>query len=156
MGVRHTSRDTGFAGTASPASRLQCVTGLEVLSCSFLPVHPGARQVFRSSESSDYVPGLRTPSLFVGTSGNLGPPDALLNSAEGSSALDKGRIFLKHQSLHIILEIDRDHPIGSTCPSGIKDVTLEAALTVILDMEDSVAAVDAEDVWLGRLCFSQS
>jgi len=109
------------------------------------PRYVGTTQQLSVQLTDGSLTGLRTPSLFVGTSGNLGPPDALLNSAEGSSALDKGRIFLKHQSLHIILEIDRDHPIGSTSLSGIKDVTLEAALTVILDMEDSVAAVDAED-----------
>jgi len=58
---------------------------------------------------------------------------------------DKGRIFLKHNGLHLILEVDREHPIGKSASSGIKDITVEAALTAILDMEDSVSAVDAED-----------
>ena len=44
-----------------------------------------------------------------------------------------------------ILEIDRSHPIGKAALSGIKDITTESALTAILDMEDSVSAVDAED-----------
>lgn len=44
-----------------------------------------------------------------------------------------------------MLEIDRDHHVGASALSGIKDITMEGPLTAILDMEDSVAAVDAED-----------
>ncbi|CAE8585305.1 unnamed protein product, partial [Polarella glacialis] len=86
---------------------------------------------------SGMITSLRTPSLFVGSCGNLGPPTAE-NIARASSPCvkDIGRIFLKHNGLHLILEIDRDDPIGSSSLSGIKDITVESALSAILDMED--------------------
>ena len=60
-----------------------------------------------------------------------------------------GGILLKHNGLHIELVIDPDSAIGRTDPAGIADVILEAALTTIIDLEDSVAAVDGEDKALG-------
>ncbi|ABF53647.1 malate synthase G [Sphingopyxis alaskensis] len=60
-----------------------------------------------------------------------------------------GGILLRHNGLHIELVIDPDGAIGKTDPAGISDVILEAALTTIIDLEDSVAAVDGEDKTLG-------
>ncbi|WP_116970197.1 malate synthase G [Blastomonas sp. UPD001] len=89
---------------------------------------------------ADYAggtPALADPAQLVGTRG-----DSLL---------------LKHNGLHIEIVIDHAHPIGKDDPAGIADVLLEAALTTIIDMEDSVAAVDAEDKilaytnWLGLM-----
>ncbi len=86
--------------------------------------------------------GLADASQFVGYQGSAEAPSTLI---------------LTHNNLHIQIQIDRDHHIGSTDQAGVKDIVLEAALTTIMDCEDSVAAVDAEDKslayrnWLGLM-----
>eukprot|EP00929_Paragymnodinium_shiwhaense_P095323 TRINITY_DN5639_c0_g1_i4.p1 TRINITY_DN5639_c0_g1~~TRINITY_DN5639_c0_g1_i4.p1 ORF type:complete len:776 (-),score=196.29 TRINITY_DN5639_c0_g1_i4:265-2592(-) len=103
--------------------------------------------LLKSGESTN----LAQPSLFVGSSGSLGPPagynQGLLAEVRKTTPRvpDKGRIILKHNGLHVILDIDRSHPVGERSSHGIKDIIMESALSAILDMEDSVAVVDAED-----------
>jgi len=114
--------------------------------CRLWPRFVGSVQRLELLLKDGTTTSLKCPSLFVGSQGNLGPPDAdVAPKSSSPSVPDQGRIFLLHNGLHLILEIDRNHPIGKAALSGIKDITAESALTAILDMEDSVSAVDAAD-----------
>ena len=86
--------------------------------------------------------GLQDDSQLIGYQGEADAPTAIL---------------LKHNGLHFEIQIDATSPVGQTDPAGVKDVLMEAALTTIMDCEDSIAAVDADDKvvvyrnWLGLM-----
>jgi len=85
---------------------------------------------------------LAEPVQFVGYNGEKSNPT---------------EIILKNNGLHVIIQIDATSPIGQTDAAGVKDLVLEAAVTTIQDLEDSIAAVDAEEKvegyrnWLGLM-----
>jgi len=84
-----------------------------------------------------------------------GEGDPPLADATHLVARRDGGLLLRNNGLHIELVLDRSHPVGATDKAGIADIVLEAAITTIADLEDSIAAVDAEDKilaysnWLG-------
>ncbi|MEE1866313.1 MULTISPECIES: malate synthase G [Pseudomonas] len=86
--------------------------------------------------------GLRDDAQLIGFLGDASAPTSIL---------------LKHNGLHFEIQFDASTPVGQTDAAGIKDVLMEAALTTIMDCEDSVAAVDADDKvviyrnWLGLM-----
>jgi malate synthase len=77
---------------------------------------------------------LADPAQFVGYAGEPSAPTS---------------VVLVHNGLHLEVQVDAGNPIGAADTAGVKDIVIESAITSIMDLEDSVAAVDAEDKTLG-------
>ena len=92
---------------------------------------------------------LALPLEEVSWSDIAGPEDILLCEPTDYLGRTAMGLMFCHHGLHIEVVFDRAHPVGRDDPAGIADVRLEAAISTIVDLEDSVAAVDAEDKLLG-------
>ncbi|WP_420753993.1 malate synthase G [Rhodococcus sp. O3] len=86
-------------------------------------------------------------TLADGTVTTLAQPEKLVGYLGDTDAPTS--VLLRNNGLHIDIQIDPQSPIGSTDTAGIKDLVLESAVTTIMDFEDSVAAVDADDKVIG-------
>jgi malate synthase len=101
------------------------------------------------------VQGALVVTLQDGSSTMLRDPAQCVGYRGDTTALTA--VLLRHHGLHLEIVIDRQRPIGRNDPAGIADLLLEAAVTTIQDLEDSIAAVDAEDKvlayrnWLGLM-----
>jgi malate synthase len=100
----------------------------------------GGKLVVKLKDGSET--GLKDPAQFVGYKGSESEPESVL---------------LVRNGMHLEIQVDASHPIGQDDPAHVKDVATESALTTIMDCEDSVAAVDADDKtgvyrnWLGLM-----
>ena len=127
-----------------PARGAQVVAAAKAFLDEAVPLASGshARVAAYAVKDGALSPALADPAAFAGYRGDPAAPAAVL---------------LRHNGLHIELVIDRDHPIGKDDPAGLADVILESALSTIVDLEDSIAAVDAADKqaayanWLGLM-----
>ena len=130
----------------------QVITFAKQLLDTHLPLHEAShRQVTQYTVNNGQlqcqldhgqIALLAEPTQFAGFQGDANAPKTLL---------------LKHNNLHLELHIDREHIIGASDLAGLKDIVMEAAVSTIMDCEDSVTAVDAEDKvivyrnWLGLM-----
>ena len=102
-------------------------------------VHDGNLEVTLSDQSKV---SLKDNSKFIGYAGEPGNPSGIL---------------FKNNKLHLEIQVDREDSVGKDDAAGIKDILIESAVTTIQDLEDSIAAVDAEDKvaayrnWLGLM-----
>ncbi|MFT4822388.1 MAG: malate synthase [Halioglobus sp.] len=118
----------------------------------FCPLNEGDHSDAKAYTVGD---GALHVAMLDGSTSILARPDQFRGYLGKPNAPDS--ILLRHNGLHIEIQIDPGSPIGSTDAAGVKDLVMESALTTIQDCEDSIAAVDAQDKtevyrnWLGLM-----
>ncbi|WP_172331719.1 malate synthase G [Mangrovicoccus sp. HB161399] len=141
---------TDAMGSTPPAGGFDAARGAEVVAWAkahldkVVPLADGSWADVQalSVKGTGLVPALKDNAQFAGYTGSMDAPKSVILTVNG---------------LHIRIVIDATSPIGKTDPAGISDVILEAAVSTIMDCEDSVAAVDGPDkalayrVWLGLM-----
>jgi len=153
-GTDAVAEDAGAARTGgyNPARGARVIAFARAFLDESLPLAQGSH---RDATHYAIVAGKLGVTLKDGVNTTLADA-ALLQGWRGDAAAPAALVFL-HHGLHIEIQFDAQHPIGAQDAANIKDVVLEAALTTIMDCEDSVAAVDAEDKvlayrnWLGLM-----
>nr|MDT0666177.1 hypothetical protein [Micromonospora sp. DSM 115978] len=135
----------GSNGPYDPARGAQVVAAARVFLDEIAPLRSGSHAAATGYAVSD---GQLVVTLVAGEQTTLADPAQLRGYTSGS-------VLLVHHGLHVEIVVDRDGTIGADDLAGVQDVVVEAALTAIVDFEDSVAAVDADDKvaayrnWLG-------
>lgn len=123
----------------------------------------GAEVIARGRELLDTAAALTTGSHTAATGYRVDAEGLAVDTADGTrrladpdafagfrgDPLAPTHVLLRHHGLHVEIVVDRDGVIGGTDAAGVQDIVLESAITTIIDLEDSVAAVDADDKALG-------
>ena len=146
------SGGAGRAGPYNPVRGQRVIDRVRSLLNSHFPLATGSHADAVAFAMSD---GRLRVDLSDGASAGLADPEQFAGYTGDPSAPET--VLLRKHRLHIELMINRNHDIGRDDPAGIADVMMESALTTIMDLEDSVAAVDADDKalayanWLGLM-----
>ena len=132
-------------GDLAPGSSYNSVRGAEVIARAraFLDAHFPLASGSHADSTSYTVDDDGLAVAVKGEVVRLADPSQLVGHRGEASAPEV--VVLVHHGLHVEITIDPDDPIGSTDDAGVKDLVLESAVSTIMDLEDSVAAVDAED-----------
>jgi malate synthase len=136
-------------GDLAPGDRYNKVRGDEVIARgrAFLDAHFPLARGSHADATSYAVDGDGLAVTVKDDVVRLADPDQLVGHRGPGEAPQA--VVLVHHGLHVEIQVDRDHPIGGGDAAGVKDLLLESAVSTIMDLEDSVAAVDADDKVVG-------